>query len=53
MMCGMNPADAAITFFRPPFRNYQFDGAYNEMFAGPGIPREQALRATAATVKMN
>jgi hypothetical protein len=25
--------------FRPPFRNYQFDSAYDEMFEAPGIPR--------------
>ncbi len=25
--------------FRPPFRNYQFDGAYDEMFESPGVPR--------------
>lgn len=25
--------------FRPPFRNYQFDGAYDEMFQAPGQPR--------------
>ena len=29
-----------LTLFRPPFRNYQFDGAYDEMFASPGAPRE-------------
>jgi uncharacterized circularly permuted ATP-grasp superfamily protein len=29
-----------LTLFRPPFRNYQFDSAYDEMFASPGAPRE-------------
>ena len=24
---------------RPPFRNYQFDAAYDEMFLTPGVPR--------------
>ena len=24
--------------FRPPFRNYQFDAAYDEMFREPGVP---------------
>ena len=24
---------------RPPFRNYQFDAAYDEMFQTPGVPR--------------
>jgi uncharacterized circularly permuted ATP-grasp superfamily protein len=27
------------TLFRPPFRNYQFDLAYDEMFETPGVPR--------------
>lgn len=27
------------TLFRPPFRNYQLDGAYDEMFEAPGVPR--------------
>ena len=36
----MNPPEAPLTLFRPPFRNYQFDGAYDEMFASPGVPRE-------------
>ncbi|MGA7319666.1 MAG: hypothetical protein WBW98_04100, partial [Candidatus Sulfotelmatobacter sp.] len=31
--------DSAHPLFRPPFRNYQFDGAYDEMFEAPGIPR--------------
>ena len=35
----MNPPDAPLSFFRPPFRNYQFDSAYDEMFAAPGTPR--------------
>lgn len=26
-------------FVRPPFRNYQFDSAYDEMFQTPGAPR--------------
>ena len=34
----MNPAEP-LTLFRPPFRNYQFDAAYDEMFASPGVPR--------------
>jgi uncharacterized circularly permuted ATP-grasp superfamily protein len=32
-------ADATRALFRPPFRNYQFDLAYDEMFEAPGIPR--------------
>ena len=35
----MNPPEP-LTLFRPPFRNYQFDAAYDEMFASPGVPRE-------------
>lgn len=35
----INPPEAPLTLFRPPFRNYQFDSAYDEMFAGPGTPR--------------
>ena len=35
----MNPPEAPLTLFRPPFRNYQFDTAYDEMFAAPGTPR--------------
>ena len=35
----MNPPDAPLSLFRPPFRNYQFDTAYDEMFATPGTPR--------------
>src|SRR5271156_2823715 len=33
---------------RPPFRNYQFDMVYDEMFAAPGVPRPhyQALFQT-------
>src|ERR1700685_598191 len=31
--------ESVHTLFRPPFRNYQFDGAYDEMFAAPGTPR--------------
>jgi uncharacterized circularly permuted ATP-grasp superfamily protein len=36
------------TLFRPPFRSYQFDGAYDEMFEAPGVPRPhyQALFQT-------
>jgi uncharacterized circularly permuted ATP-grasp superfamily protein len=32
--------EVPLTLFRPPFRNYQFDTAYDEMFASPGVPRE-------------
>src|SRR5271156_792748 len=35
----MNPPEAPLTLFRPPFRNYQFDSAYDEMFVSPGVPR--------------
>jgi uncharacterized circularly permuted ATP-grasp superfamily protein len=35
----INPPEAPLTLFRPPFRNYQFDSAYDEMFAAPGTPR--------------
>jgi len=35
----MNPPEAPLTLFRPPFRNYQFDAAYDEMFSAPGKPR--------------
>src|SRR5450631_646841 len=35
----MNPPEP-LTSFRPPFRNYQFDVAYDEMFTSPGLPRE-------------
>jgi uncharacterized circularly permuted ATP-grasp superfamily protein len=31
--------EAPSVLFRPPFRNYQFDGAYDEMFETPGVPR--------------
>ena len=43
----MNPPEP-LTLFRPPFRNYQFDAAYDEMFAAPGTPRAhyQALFQT-------
>jgi len=34
----MNPPEP-LTLFRPPFRNYQFDSAYDEMFSAPGTPR--------------
>jgi len=36
----INTPDAPLTLFRPPFRNYQFDSAYDEMFASPGVPRD-------------
>ena len=29
----------ALTFRMPPFLNYQFDEAYDEMFESPGVPR--------------
>jgi uncharacterized circularly permuted ATP-grasp superfamily protein len=35
----INPPEAPLTLFRPPFRNYQFDSAYDEMFSAPGTPR--------------
>jgi uncharacterized circularly permuted ATP-grasp superfamily protein len=36
----MNPPEP-LTLFRPPFRNYQFDAAYDvRWFASPGVPRE-------------
>jgi uncharacterized circularly permuted ATP-grasp superfamily protein len=40
--------DATRSLFRPPFRNYQFDLAYDEMFEAPGVPRPhyQALFQT-------
>jgi hypothetical protein len=40
--------ESARALFRPPFRNYQFDAAYDEMFEGPGVPRPhyQALFQT-------
>jgi len=31
--------ESSHSLFRPPFRNYQFDSAYDEMFEAPGIPR--------------
>lgn len=31
--------EVPLSLFRPPFRNYQFDMAYDEMFASPGVPR--------------
>jgi uncharacterized circularly permuted ATP-grasp superfamily protein len=31
--------ETARALFRPPFRNYQFGGAYDEMFEAPGVPR--------------
>ena len=38
----------ALPFRMPPFLNYQFDEAYDEMFESPGIPRPhyQALYRT-------
>jgi uncharacterized circularly permuted ATP-grasp superfamily protein len=40
--------EPARSLFRPPFRNYQFDTAYDEMFEAPGVPRPhyQALFQT-------
>jgi uncharacterized circularly permuted ATP-grasp superfamily protein len=40
--------EPARALFRPPFRNYQFDLAYDEMFEAPGVPRPhyQALFQT-------
>jgi uncharacterized circularly permuted ATP-grasp superfamily protein len=40
--------ESARALFRPPFRNYQFDAAYDEMFEAPGLPRAhyQALFQT-------
>ena len=31
--------EPAHALSRPPFRHYQFDSAYDEMFEAPGIPR--------------
>jgi uncharacterized circularly permuted ATP-grasp superfamily protein len=44
----MSLPESAHALFRPPFRNYQFDGAYDEMFEAPGVPRPhyQALFQT-------
>jgi uncharacterized circularly permuted ATP-grasp superfamily protein len=41
------PASAQPSFM-PPFQNYQFDEAYDEMFSAPGVPRThyQALYQT-------
>jgi uncharacterized circularly permuted ATP-grasp superfamily protein len=36
----INAPEAPLTLFRPPFRNYHFDSAYDEMFASPGVPRD-------------
>jgi len=37
----MQPAHESVQErFLPPFRNYQFGGAYDEMFEAPGRPRE-------------
>ena len=40
--------ESVQSLFRPPFRNYQFDAAYDEMFEAPGKPRPhyQALFRT-------
>ena len=35
----INLPESAQVLFRPPFRNYQFDSAYDEMFKAPGTPR--------------
>jgi uncharacterized circularly permuted ATP-grasp superfamily protein len=35
----MPAPESARSLFRPPFRNYQFDSAYDEMFEAPGVPR--------------
>ena len=44
----MAQQDTTRALFRPPFRNYQLDSAYDEMFEGPGVPRPhyQALFQT-------
>jgi uncharacterized circularly permuted ATP-grasp superfamily protein len=33
------PPEAPLSLFLPPFRKYQLDAAYDEMFAAPGKPR--------------
>lgn len=40
--------ESARALLRPPFRNYQFDAVYDEMFEAPGLPRPhyQALFQT-------
>jgi uncharacterized circularly permuted ATP-grasp superfamily protein len=40
--------ESTRALLRPPFRNYQFDSAYDEMFEGTGLPRPhyQALFQT-------
>jgi uncharacterized circularly permuted ATP-grasp superfamily protein len=35
----MTMPESAHPLSRPPFRNYQFDSAYDEMFESPGVPR--------------
>src|ERR1700704_5834166 len=35
----MSVPESARALLRPPFRNYQFDAAYDEMFEAPGVPR--------------
>ncbi len=44
----MSVPESARALFRPPFRNYQIDLAYDEMFEAPGVPRPhyQALFQT-------
>src|SRR5258708_36331109 len=44
----MPAPESARALFRPPFRNYQIDLAYDEMFEAPGRPRPhyQALFQT-------
>src|ERR1022692_3698024 len=44
----MAMSEPTRALFRPPFRNYQFDGIYDEMFEAPGVPRPhyQALFQT-------
>src|SRR6266576_1571497 len=36
----MSVPESARALFRPPFRNYQIDLAYDEMFEAPGVPRD-------------
>src|SRR6202521_2079011 len=35
----MSVPESARALCRPPFRNYQIDSAYDEMFEAPGVPR--------------
>jgi uncharacterized circularly permuted ATP-grasp superfamily protein len=39
MLRRMTMPESSLALLRPPFRNYQFGGAYDEMFESPGIPR--------------